>query len=676
MDTPIRKRSPLDLPELLDHIFSFLSDHTITHTVILVCQHWLQIAQHRVMKELVWQSSTPARDKDRLLSWLGRVDRLCYHAHSERDDPYADSKLWDALAERSRQHRFLDWEQQRANFTRRQQQQQQWQKGDEEPDTDEGTSELPLKELRIQGYIRLSNLKPVFPAVAHLTSLEIHTMAAGVLSMQDVLENCPLLQRICVQSATTTAHYLQGPWFSPVRINPRTGLARKRAPLSLRSVILKNVIVPQLCLETLIPITPHLSELVLVVETFVNRYGSAITSITNDDDDTLATDGPTRIRQLVKLHHPHLRSFYFLPPHTDLTTDMLQDWIRDSPQSKLDWTIEGSQLTTPIVAYLVKIPNFITTLHISGACSTLHDYLCASPHLLHLKAPLTAMPIDAFDIHHRWTQGRLHTTTIEAMIQNQQRNPHRPRFWACRRLQTLHLAFSPVVGTPLFSRLIFGYIARICPRLRDLEVHGSEHLLQDPEAWMVGGRHYGRLCLTLDGGLCLLSKLNDLERLVVGSTDHNVINIDENSGSGGDGSGGKVDFDWMISAGHSAARRRARQAWINKTEGRGCWATRLLDEEADDEKRLLNYQRALSMNGIAAVIHQENEGEDVEVLGKELQNLGLLKDVKQVLEEMDGKEEEGYKCWPQMIRLSIYQEDTFGQNPEAEFKRLLASIDS
>ncbi|KAG0289639.1 hypothetical protein BGZ96_006833, partial [Linnemannia gamsii] len=614
-------------------------------------------------------------------------------------DSYAMEELWKALGERSRGHRFLDWEQ------RRLQQRQQPSTGNgyikpwltPEEAEDEDTAVLPLKELRLQGYMNLSYLKVVLPAMAHLTSLEIWTVHIGYLSMLDVLESCPLLQRLCIDSSAPTGRALTGLWFTPARINPRNGQTRKQAPLALRSLVLRNVSVPQSCLETLITLTPHLRELVLVIKEFLHaqyRSGDAIaTAVAN-------VEAARRIRELVKLHHPGtLRSFFFSPPYSVSTfsTDTIQDWIQDSPasHSNLDWTFEGPELTPHIITHITSlVPNTITTLHILGACPDLHNYLCASPHLLHLMAPKSAILVEHLDIHFRSTQGYptlplpplpstaiTATTTVASGSYNQL-----PKIWACRRLKTLHIAvFSPLPTAP-FSRLVFGYISRVCPKLQDLEIHGPEYLDQFNEVWTTEDAH-GRICVRLGSGLCLLSRLKDLERLVVGTVDSFVLR-DFGGSSGchenGDGEGWDagsedeeyvmaVEFDWMVPAGHSTDRRNARNAWISAPTSKGCWKKKLEVEEADEVIRRKNHKKFLIDQGKDIKVQQgaASENEDTE-LTKSLQDIGLLRDVKQMLEEMDkdANAKDEYKCWPHLLRLSIYQENMFGLQPEAEIRRI------
>ncbi|KAF9341086.1 hypothetical protein BGZ91_011007 [Linnemannia elongata] len=686
-------RSPLHLPELLDHTFSFLSDYTITHVVILVCRQWLHVGQHRIVREQVWGNRLSKAEQDILLANMGRVDRLCYYNLSTYyHSSFALVQLWFTLGERSRQHRFLDWEQ------RRLQQRQQPSTGSgyikpwltQEETEDEDTAELPLKELRLHGYIDPLDLKLLLPAMAHLTFLEVKTVHIGVLSMLDVLESCPLLQRLYIDSVATTGYVLRKPWFSPLRINPRDGQRRKRPALALRSLVLRNVSVPHSCLETLITLTPHLRELVLVVKEFYPDL------YPDDDDDAIAAriaDCPRRIRELVKLHHPAtLCSFFFSPPYTTLSTDTIQDWIQDSPapHTNLDWTIEGPKLTPSIMTHLtVQVPNTITTLHILGKCPSLHDYLCASPHLLHLMAPKSAISLDALDIHFRLTQGHPPPSAVSNYQQQQQQQQQHqiPKVWACQRLQTLHIALLPQKATALSSRLIFGYISRVCPRLQDLEIHGPEHLSHYAHEWPVEEEgSNGRLCVRLESGLCLLSRLKDLERLVVGTVHHDDFVLLEDEGDDDDEySGGEyvdlaVDFDWMVPAGHSTDRQHARQAWIDKEDMKrgGGWAKRLEMEESKEVARRQNYQQFLVDYGAVIKVQQAGASESEKMnLVKSLEDLGLLRDVKQVLEEMDNTakqqegDEDGFRCWPHLHRLSIYYSNIFGLQPEAEVGRIL-----
>lgn len=92
-------------------------------------------------------------------------------------------------------------------------------------------------------------------------------------------------------------------------------------------------------------------------------------------------------------------------------------------------TFRGTQFTPDISKALDRLPNVLTTLELMGECIYLHDYLCESPFLVHLKAPLTDMPIQHLDIH---VSGSTRPALERATS---------PRIWTCQGLRTLQLLF-------------------------------------------------------------------------------------------------------------------------------------------------------------------------------------------------------------------------------------------
>ncbi|KAF9387860.1 hypothetical protein CPB97_001917 [Podila verticillata] len=219
------------------------------------------------------------------------------------------------------------------------------------------------------------------------------------------------------------------------------------------------------------------------------------------------------------------------------------------------------------IAPLLKVPrvssNFITFLEIvrppayydeAMLSKVLHSYLCHAPHLLTLRAEHILFYLEHMDVrlhsnrdkydldistprshfytmdyidrdsdpiglagagptttseYHStlasWTRARLQQST--ALAGSGTSSPHStvltPKpIWACRNLQTLHLSFQARMGdsdNAEQNRIIFGYIGRVCPRLRELVLFRS------------------LMRLSLDGGLCLLTRLADLERLTIGA---------------------------------------------------------------------------------------------------------------------------------------------------------------
>ncbi|KAG0012659.1 hypothetical protein BGZ81_001443 [Podila clonocystis] len=225
----------------------------------------------------------------------------------------------------------------------------------------------------------------------------------------------------------------------------------------------------------------------------------------------------------------------------------------------------SSRSGTTTVAPVPKAPrlsgNFITFLEIvrppayydeAMLSKVLHSYLCQAPHLLTLRAEHILFYLEHMDVRSQsnmdnsdidngprsrlysmdyidrdegdssglagagltttseyhstlasWTRTRLQHSTLPGTGTSSSRLASTPKpVWACRNLQTLHLSFQARMGdsdNAEQNRIMFGYIGRVCPRLRELVLYRS------------------LMRLSLDGGLCLLTRLVDLERLMIGA---------------------------------------------------------------------------------------------------------------------------------------------------------------
>jgi hypothetical protein len=178
--------------------------------------------------------------------------------------------------------------------------------------------------------------------------------------------------------------------------------------------------------------------------------------------------------------------------------------------------------------YLCFTVNRLTSLEIQAMyartpthedlalAQALHFFLCSSPLLIHLKAPnvvfltgyLDFKPHSSDATSEWWSSQRdiIDYWNMETEETEQDEQPARQRcrpIWACRGLQTLHLAFQSRVfyssPTMYQARIVFGYISLVCPQLRNLSI-----------------RH-PYLHMGLEGGLCMLARLKWLERLSIQS---------------------------------------------------------------------------------------------------------------------------------------------------------------
>ncbi|KAF9428210.1 hypothetical protein BGZ76_002021, partial [Entomortierella beljakovae] len=189
---------------------------------------------------------------------------------------------------------------------------------------------------------------------------------------------------------------------------------------------------------------------------------------------------------------PHLKKLHLSDRHSDFPTyGQLEEIVNLFP-SVTNWEITPTMECSLSYSHLRSFNrNLITTLEISGerrlGNEALHYYLCEAPHLLRLTAPYISFSIAWFDL-----EGILYPKRLDIEHFNR-------RIWACRSLQSLHLKFdySWECNNPLdtMSRLLFGYISKVCPRLQDFAVDCSI------------------LSLGHNGGLCLLARLHDLKKL-------------------------------------------------------------------------------------------------------------------------------------------------------------------
>ncbi|KAF9541505.1 hypothetical protein EC957_003003 [Mortierella hygrophila] len=202
---------------------------------------------------------------------------------------------------------------------------------------------------------------------------------------------------------------------------------------------------------------------------------------------------------------------------------------------------------TPRLGVLEFYVNHLTRLELlayrfsqeDSLISNLHAFLTEAVHLQHLVAPKVNYWTEFLEMKDVQPSNGAGAPVVRTTADGQHHNQHQHPAtsimsaaasgannsqwstsktktwgWACRNLETLHLGFkAKETHTPNDhddmkarkrliteeSRILFGFIARNCPQLRDLHI-----------------RKYS-LDLSLEGGLCLLTQLRELEQLVIWS---------------------------------------------------------------------------------------------------------------------------------------------------------------
>lgn len=366
--------------------------------------------------------------------------------------------------------------------------------------------------------------------------------------------------------------------------------------------------------------------------------------------------------------------------HLSSLTEPISDEISHSildacPSALSEWTLWAHGISKQLLKDLEILTDRLTSLEVysqplayrrsvrdhccqsdlKNAPAVLHDFLTAPDNestLLHLRTLKTIARLEDFDIHHR--EGYI-------LQENPQRRIHPKetcvpigpaRVWRCQSLRTLHVeAHGPGdyhLKNAVHSRIIFGYISRVFPLLEELQVQMPRECILQRES-----RSYSpKLCLQLEGGLCLLGRLKYLERLRLVwdmTSPSSRIHFEES------------DMNWMVPSGRkrkvTEKRREKVEAWQRQRIQEDVLETRRLQKEQDQR------EGEISSGGTDDVVSPSTE-----VL-RQLRNLGLLHEVEKMIKEID--ESKSFIPLPSLEGLCLGRHH-FAQ-PESEIKRCCKS---
>ncbi|KAF9082191.1 hypothetical protein BGX23_012721 [Mortierella sp. AD031] len=355
-----------------------------------------------------------------------------------------------------------------------------------------------------------------------------------------------------------------------------------------------------------------------------------------------------------------LRQIHYSIAFQTQTDAELDDMVVGICPNATKRTLMLHYLTPTVVKGLMDLPFTLTTLDIllpdyphcsidswlldyrdAGSKYTarpLHQLLCESSNLRHLRTLRMAYTTDLMDVHNRGDM--FVPLSSSSMVSSGQLTllPNQPGIWVCRDLETLALDLHyHRVGTidgPHYTRIVYGYVSRVCPRLQDLQIKFPRSC-----TW-IDGDGYGSTItdcrpFDLERGLCLLSRLKCLERL-------KVENSVECSVS---------ELNWLCRSGKTAEHRAQRRAIVDE------WTARLKEEATLEVVRL--WTNSTIANDILG------SGTDDPELMARLKNLGLLQDVKEMVEEMDSDD---FVCLPELRQLACGSH--LEQTPEKELRSL------
>ncbi|KAF9326212.1 hypothetical protein BG006_010350, partial [Podila minutissima] len=311
---------------------------------------------------------------------------------------------------------------------------------------------------------------------------------------------------------------------SSIEMRPGADGPLERIPgdrsLKLRSLTIRQCQVDQLSLVDVLAVSPHLQELILIANTVLAPQLPAL--------PVMRTITQEEFIPFIGRACPHLRKIHYSIYRKPLGAANVEQLIRCNPHVT-DWSFLQQDAYTSLAQQLIEVRNVVTYLEIalydnSGtdifvprsspaiqsstgwvelAQQGLHRFLCASPLLLHLKTDAVDCCVERIDPF----PAALLVTTFEPrqsaapLLVTEYTAP--PKLWACRDLQSLTLHFTRAGqvhrdADGRFTRFVFGYLSRVCPKLKCL------HL----------GLHDSRL--DLQSGMCLLTRLEYLERVSFG----------------------------------------------------------------------------------------------------------------------------------------------------------------
>ncbi|CAO3569028.1 unnamed protein product [Mortierella alpina] len=575
--------------------------------------------QHIVVRELVWHTTSTPEDFAKFLVKLPSANRLRWYSQFRGATRNENSPQWERLV--SAIERNCKELQQTAPLqeTGTNNNSGRWKSNIKSGNT---RNSLPgrtyLRELELNGYIQLSKaLADLLPFLGSLTSLLISTYFETSFFMDQVLRQCPHLLTLRFSSLQKGNIRIPSPWI-PIELQHDS--QKKSTIFPLRSLTLQSAFVPQSDLEELLSMTPRLYELKLI-----NLFSEHASN---------PQYNRSRLIEHIDILNLALTSFHLSHDVWGLGHDKVQEPFMPRKDQLFEWSLWGQELKPSIYRDLCLHPNNITSLEILSNQWTfahatkdgLHDFLCASPHLLHLKVPQMFFPLQRLDLH-RVDDVPLMDRSLRFNFRYSPppRNLYiEPGVWACRRLKTLHMGFhrhgDVSIGALVHERILFGYLSKVCPDLRDLQIRMSD------------------IDVSLQGGLCLLSRLNSLQTLVIAiSATHQKYK--------------KTDLEWMADLPKPGPRLRLRRlSWLENKAVKGT-------RRPEDAITIGSESHSLTLK-------EQTE----EHLKADLKRLGLMEDVDKVLEDMAAVKQ--FRCWPLLQGISVYRELDYRGELEMDVARL------
>jgi len=368
---------------------------------------------------------------------------------------------------------------------------------------------MPLQEFCLLGAALKETVNVLLPHLGSLTTLHLDHYGFHELEVDVVLRSCPQLENlflkqvllVAVSQYSTPLSSLDLTWGARGPLVP--SLSDKFLRLKVLKVILCRVHLSKMV--DILAVCPKLVELSFIAN-FLND--------TRCNPETARSISQDEFASFLGLACRHLRRVHYSIVGKRLEANMAQALLRDNPNIT-GWSFMPKDLDPSLGSQLCLVQNVITSLEIADfrqhRCTVqegldlmetaLHQFLCNAPLLRRLKVNrvncatdrLNPFPLDL------QTEPRQRSSAEDAVDSTME-----PRVWACRNLHSLALRFTQSHSVDDASKLtardvrvVFGYLSRVCPKLRHVDIGLDGHSLD------------------LQSGLCLVSRLKHLEILII-----------------------------------------------------------------------------------------------------------------------------------------------------------------
>lgn len=610
--------SPLDIPEVLERILSYLDRNTITLSIQLVCRQWRLVSRRLYHYPLVFDDYGT-----RQISFEQVLEKL----------PTAGSFQWTSNSPNG----ASAW----GSFKKVLQRMDEEYRSVTGPKSDDLPSSLPLREFHIIGTLEPLRLSLVLPFMSALTSLHINTLVSMRFHLEIIFRCCPELTSLHLECLSYLLFLpLHDKSLSSINLaSDSQGLLEPSPvdkPLRLESLTIKKSKVTFATLVDILAVCPRLQHLTLIA---LSSYIPPRWARNISQDEFL---------QFLPKACPQLRKIHYSNESTRLGEVGTQSLIHGNPNVS-EWGFILLDLTPSLARHLFQVRNVVTYLEISLAqypgsilhttqrnCAGwlnldetgLHAFLCSSPLLLHLKTDKVWCSLSNLELFPNSLGIR--DSVLGATPIRDDAPLHKA--WACSRLETLSLYFCRATGDDLDgidSRLVFGYLSRVCPKLKHLYLGFDD------------------LDLDLQSGMCLLSRIYNLETVTIRLHGRYPWRWQK-----------RQDWTWMDRQDPTPLRKLIR------TREFKTWDKTLKQEKALIQQRELYLEHAKERykRNQEGDMHDVNEEERPRVLDlAHLGHYGTLTDVRSCLKEMATKGKD--QRWP---RLEWIQTNTARHSCKAE----------